>query len=102
MAHDGGQAPTTHRWSGNFVDDTIESFRVAAIQLCRCASAFDRRIAIRADALETALTTVWFCPDAVDIWRSQGIENPDAVPDMAADDFIALANRIREPRYDAR
>jgi hypothetical protein len=24
------------------------------------------------------------------------------VPDMAADDFIALANRIREPRYDAR
>jgi len=86
-----------------FVDDTIESFRVAAIQLCRCASAFDTAVLQSEQMrLKQRLRQFGFCPDAVDIWRSQGIENPDAVPDMAADDFIALANRIREPRYDAR
>jgi malonate decarboxylase beta subunit len=86
-----------------FMDDTIGSFRAVAIQLCRCASAFDTAVLQSEQMrLKQRLRQFGVCPDAVDIWRSQGIENPDAVPDMAADDFIALANRIREPRYDAR
>jgi malonate decarboxylase beta subunit len=86
-----------------FMDDTIDSFRAVAIQLCRCASAFDTAVLQSEQMrLKQRLRQFGFCPDALDIWRSQGIENSDAVPDMAADDFIALANRIREPRYDAR
>jgi malonate decarboxylase beta subunit len=86
-----------------FVDDTVESFRVAAIQLCRRASAFDTAV-LQSEQMRLKLRLRQFrsCTDAVDIWRSEGVENPDAVPGMAADDFIALANRIRAPRYDAR
>jgi malonate decarboxylase beta subunit len=86
-----------------FVDDTIESFRVATLHLIRCASGFDT------DALESEqlrlnqrLQHFGSCTDAIDIWRAAGIKNAEAVPDMATDDFIALANKIRGPRYDAR
>jgi malonate decarboxylase beta subunit len=86
-----------------FVDDTIESFRVAAIHLIRCSSGFDtdvleseqRRLAQR-------LQQFGLCADAIQIWRTAGIEDAEAVPGMATDDFIALANKIRAPRYDAR
>ena len=86
-----------------FVDDTIESFRVAAIHLIRCSSGFDT------DGLESEqlrlnqrLQQFGLCTDAIQIWRAAGIKDAEAVPGMATDDFIALANKIRGPRYDAR
>jgi malonate decarboxylase beta subunit len=86
-----------------FVDDTIESFRVAAMHLIRCSSGFDTDV-LKSEQLRLNQRLQQFgsCIDAIDIWRSEGVENPGAVPGMAADDFIALANKIRGPRYDAR
>jgi len=86
-----------------FVDDTIESFRVAAIRLIRCSSGFDTDI-LESEQLRLSqrLQQFGLCTDALEIWRAAGINDAEAVPGMAADDFIALADQIRESRYDAR
>jgi malonate decarboxylase beta subunit len=86
-----------------FVDDTIESFRVAAIHLIRCLSGFDTAV-LESEQLRLAQRLQQFgaCTDAIDIWRASGIDNAEAVPGMAIDEFVALASKIREPRYDAR
>jgi malonate decarboxylase beta subunit len=86
-----------------FADDSIESFRRAALHLIRCSSGFDTDV-LEAEQLRLNQRLQQFgsCTDAIDIWRAVGIENAEAVPGMPTDDFIALANRIRGPRYDAR
>jgi malonate decarboxylase beta subunit len=86
-----------------FVDDTIESFRVAAIHLIRCSSGFDTD-ALESEQVRLAQRLQQFgsCTDAIEIWRAAGIDNAEAVPGMATDDFIALADNIRRPRYDSR
>ena len=86
-----------------FVDDTIESFRVAALHLIRCSSGFDTDV-LESEQLRLSqrLQQFGLCTDAIDIWRAAGIVDAAAIPGMATDDFIALANTIREPRYDAR
>src|SRR5258708_4876938 len=82
-----------------FVHDTIESFRVAAIHLIRCSSGFDTE-ALESEQLRLTqrLQQCGLCTDAIDIWRAAGINDAEVVPDMAADEFIALANKIRGPR----
>ena len=86
-----------------FVDDTIESFRVAALHLIRCSSGFDSDVLESEQVrLNQRLQRFGSCADAVDIWRAAGINNAETVPDIATDDFIALANQIRGPRHVAR
>ena len=86
-----------------FVDDTIESFRVAAMHLIRCSPGFNTAV-LESEQLRLAQRLQQFCScsDALDIWRAAGIDHAEAVPGMATDEFIALANKIRGPRYDAR
>lgn len=86
-----------------FVDDTIESFRVAALQLIRCPSRFDTDVLkLEQLRLNQRLQQFGSCTDAMEIWRAAGIKDAEAVPGMETDDFIALADEIRRPRYDAR
>jgi malonate decarboxylase beta subunit len=86
-----------------FVDDTIESFRVAALHLIRCSSEFDTGVLESEHLrLNQRLQQFGLCTDAIEIWRAAGIKDAEAVPGMATDDFTALANKIRGPRYDAR
>src|SRR6266851_8258219 len=86
-----------------FVDDTIASFRLAALHLIRRSSRFDTDV-LESEQLRLSqrLQQFGLCTDAIQIWRAAGIKDAEAVPGMATDDFIALANKIREPRYDAR
>jgi malonate decarboxylase beta subunit len=86
-----------------FVDDTIESFRVAAIHLIRCSSGFETKV-LESEQVRLAqrLQQFGLCADAIQIWRTAGIKDPEAVPGMATDDFIALADKIRGPRHDSR
>jgi malonate decarboxylase beta subunit len=86
-----------------FVDDTIESFRVAAIHLIRRSPGFDTAV-LESEQLRLAQRLQQFgsCTDAIEIWRAAGIDNAEAVPGMATDEFIALAGKIRGPRYVAR
>jgi malonate decarboxylase beta subunit len=86
-----------------FVDDTIESFRVAAIHLIRRSSGFDTDVLeLEHLRLNQRLQQFGLCTDAIEIWRAAGINDAEAVPGMATDDFIALANTIVEPPYDVR
>ncbi len=86
-----------------FVDDTVRSFREAAIHLIAVAPAFGLGVLKAEQArLEERLTRFGSCADALDIWRAEGVEDVDAVPAMPAKDFIALADKVQEPRHDAR
>ena len=86
-----------------FVDDTIQSFRLAALHLIRCSSGFDSDVLESEQVrLNQRLQQFGSCADAVDIWRAAGIKDAETVPDMATDEFIALANKIRGPRHVAR
>jgi malonate decarboxylase beta subunit len=86
-----------------FVDDTIEAFRAAALLLLERAPAFDLAM-LKAEQARLAdrLKSFGTCADGLDIWKQEGVADAAAVPGMSADDFIALANRLRESRYDAR
>jgi malonate decarboxylase beta subunit len=86
-----------------FVDDTIEAFRAAALLLIERAPAFGLDV-LKAEQARLAerLKRFGACADGLDIWKQEGIVDAASVPGMSAEDFTALANRIREPRYDAR
>ena len=86
-----------------FTDDTIPSFRNIALHLIRSTPGFGMA-ALKAEQtrLEERLQLFGACSDALDVWRAEGIDDAEAVPAMPAEDFVALANKVREPRYDAR
>jgi malonate decarboxylase beta subunit len=86
-----------------FVDDTIQSFRDIALQLIGSVPAFGLDILKAEQArLESRVLRFGACADAVDIWRAEGVSDPEAVPAMTALDFIDLANRDGDLRHDAR
>ena len=86
-----------------FVDDTVQDFRDAALELIASGAAFGIET-LRAEQtqLEERLQRFGACPDAVDIWTAEGIPDAASVPDLPADRFIALAAKVREARHDAR
>jgi malonate decarboxylase beta subunit len=86
-----------------FTDDTIQSFRNVALHMIRSAPGFDTAV-LKAEQtrLEERLQRFGASADALDIWRAEGIDDAEAVPAMPAEDFVALANKVRKPCYDAR
>ena len=86
-----------------FVDDTVEAFRKAALHLLASSDHFGLQ-AVEAEQvrLEDRLDRFGACADAVDIWRAEGVPEPEAVPALPADQFIALADKVRRPSHDAR
>jgi malonate decarboxylase beta subunit len=85
------------------VDDTVDSFRNIALHLIGAVPGFGPDILKAEQArLEQRLQRFGMCADAVDIWKAEGVADTEAVPAMAAADFNDLANKAREPRYDAR
>src|SRR5260221_14629824 len=83
-----------------FVDDTIESLRLAALHLIRRSSRFDTDV-LESEQLRLSqrLQQFGLCTDAIDIWQAAGIGDGEAKPGMATDAFIALANTILGTRY---
>jgi malonate decarboxylase beta subunit len=86
-----------------FVDDTIQSFRDIAISLIAATPAFSLDV-LKAEQtrLEERLQRFGACADALDIWSAEGVSDAQAVPALPADQFIALADKVRRPRHDAR
>ena len=86
-----------------FVDDTIQSFRNIALSLIGSVPGFGLDVLKAEQArLEERLQRFGTCADAMDIWRAKDIFDAEAVPIMSSSDFIDLANRDGDPRYDAR
>ncbi len=86
-----------------FVDDEVSAFRDAALAaLDRPAKLDSATLAAEQARLERRLVRFGQARDAVDIWTALGITDPQAVPDLAADAFLAIAASHREPADDAR
>ena len=86
-----------------FVDDTVEDFRKAAVDLLGLVPAFDRKALVAEQArLEDRLQRFGKCRDALDIWSAEGVEDAKAIPGMPAKQFIALADKVWKPSHDAR
>src|SRR5262245_7644373 len=86
-----------------FSDDTVQDFRDAAVELLGsigpCGLAHLKAEQVR---LADRLRSFGACADAVDIWAAEGIAHAEMVPELPADQFIALANRIGRTSRDAR
>jgi malonate decarboxylase beta subunit len=86
-----------------FADDTAKDFRDAALNLLGAVSGFDLDTLKHEQArLEQRLHDFGGCADAVDIWRAQGVSDPDSIPSLPADAFIAIAEKVGRTSHDAR
>jgi malonate decarboxylase beta subunit len=86
-----------------FVDDTVLGFQDAARRLIKLASPLSvATLAAEQDRLVKRIERFGACADAIDVWRSLGVTEPQAIPDLAYPDFVALADRLQEPAHDAR
>ena len=54
------------------------------------------------DRLERRIARFGDAADATDIWRTLGIDDPQAIPDMPSAAFATLAAQYRESADDAR
>ena len=86
-----------------FADDSMASFRAAALTLLQHAPPFTAKTLEAEQArLEERIARFGRCEDAVDIWATLGAADAPSVPAMAYADFVALADRLETSRHDAR
>ena len=86
-----------------FADDTIESFRDAALKLIDGAPRFDLSSMLAEQArLEGRLARFGGCGDASEIWAALGIQAPETIPDLPPDAFVKIAGAFSEQSHDAR
>jgi len=86
-----------------FADDSIESFRDAARYLVELAPALTLDTLEAEQArLAQRINDFGACADALDVWRLLGATEPERIPAMPYEEFVVLANRLQEPRHDAR
>ncbi|QOZ10502.1 biotin-independent malonate decarboxylase subunit beta [Bradyrhizobium sp. CCBAU 51765] len=86
-----------------FADDNVQDFREAALELLGLIGPFALdSLKAEQERLADRLSRYGACLDAVDIWTAQGIAHAETVPELPADQFITLANRIGRTSRDAR
>ena len=86
-----------------FAEDNVQGFRDAALELLGLVGPFGLdRLKAEQRRLADRLRSFGDCGDAVDIWTAEGIAHAEAVPELPADEFIALANQIGRTSRDAR
>ncbi|HEV7777907.1 MAG TPA: biotin-independent malonate decarboxylase subunit beta [Luteibacter sp.] len=86
-----------------FADDSVDSFREAARYLVARAPAMSMAtLEAEQSRLERRIARFGDLDDALDIWRSMGARDAEAIPGMTYQDFVVLANQLEEPRHDAR
>lgn len=89
-----------------FVEDTVQDFREAALELLELLDLVGTfgldRLKAEHERLADRLRRFGACEDAVDIWTAEGVAHAATVPELPADQFIALANRIGRTSRDAR
>ncbi|RZM08893.1 MAG: biotin-independent malonate decarboxylase subunit beta [Sphingomonas sp.] len=99
----GGKHRTLIGGADMFVDDDAMAFREAArAALARPARLDIDTLVAEQARLERRIAQFGEMPDASDIWRSLGIDDPQAIPDMPATGFVTIAAQYRESADDAR
>jgi malonate decarboxylase beta subunit len=86
-----------------FSDDTVQGFRDAALELLGSGARFNiDTLNAEQSRLEERLQRFRNCHDAVEIWKAEGIPDPASIPAIPDAAFIALADKYRRIRRDAR
>ncbi|WP_025036853.1 biotin-independent malonate decarboxylase subunit beta [Bradyrhizobium sp. DOA9] len=86
-----------------FADDNVQDFREAALELLGLIGSFGLdSLKAEQERLADRLSRYGACLDAIDIWTAQGIACAETVPELPADQFIALADEIGRTSRDAR
>jgi malonate decarboxylase beta subunit len=86
-----------------FVDDTVQAFREAALKLVRSTGGFGiDTLKAEQSRLEDRLQRFGTCRDAVEIWTAEGIPDAASIPELPADQFIPLADKVWRTGRDAR
>jgi malonate decarboxylase beta subunit len=86
-----------------FTEDTVQGFRDAALELLGLVGAFGLdKLNAEQVRLADRLRSFGSCADATDVWAAEGIAHAETVPDLPADQFIALASKIGRTSHDAR
>ncbi|MBE7245356.1 MAG: biotin-independent malonate decarboxylase subunit beta, partial [Actinomycetospora chiangmaiensis] len=86
-----------------FCDDTISSFRAAALALIADAPAFDLATLEAEQArLRERIKRFGECRDGTEVWAKLGVNDPDAVPAMDTRAFDETVARVEEAVHDAR
>jgi malonate decarboxylase beta subunit len=86
-----------------FADDSMASFRAAALHLIEHAPALDvDTLQAEQTRLERRIGRFGACQDAIDIWRAVGVADPQAVPALSYAAFVALTAQLQECPHAAR
>ena len=86
-----------------FADDSMASFRAAALSLLQHAPPFTAKTLEAEQArLEQRIARFGRCEDAVDVWTLLGAPDALSVPAMAYADFGVLADQLETSHHDAR
>ncbi|MFF2324291.1 biotin-independent malonate decarboxylase subunit beta [Agrobacterium sp. NPDC058088] len=86
-----------------FVADDAAAFRTAAAAgLARSVPLTTETLVAEQNRLERRITRFGDAPDATDIWAALGIDIPDDIPAMPAEEFAELAAKHGESADDAR
>jgi len=86
-----------------FTDDTVHGFRDAALELLGLVGTFGLDL-LKAEQVRLAdrLRSFGACEDGVDIWTAEGIAHAETIPELPAEQFIAVADKIGRTSHDAR
>ncbi|CAM3626642.1 biotin-independent malonate decarboxylase subunit beta [Bordetella flabilis] len=89
-----------------YADDTVPSFRAAAMRLIARASGVSEDLGLarlqRTQArLAERLDKLGGCPDAADLWQALGVDEQIDIPDLSYEAFVQLADTLKEARHDA-
>lgn len=86
-----------------FADDSMASFRAAALSLLQHAPGLTAEtLEAEQVRLEQRIERFGHCEDAVDVWTALGAPDARSIPALAYADFVVLADRLEASRYDAR
>jgi malonate decarboxylase beta subunit len=100
---DGGKNRRLIGGADAFAEDSMDGFRVAAEAVLAKVPSLDlKTMQAEQERLTARQQQLGACDDAVSMWRTLGIKDPEAVRDMDGKDMTALANGIKEANHDAR
>lgn len=86
-----------------FADDTVQSFRDAALALLAGAARFGpETLAAEQVRLARRLEEFGGARDGSDAWSTVGVPDSAGVPDMPTGAFVTLADRVRRVAHDTR
>jgi len=81
----------------------VVAFRAAALEALQRPARLDHDTLANEQArLERRLQRFGQARDALDVWRTLGLDEAEAISSMSTQDFLAAANIKREQADDAR